>query len=55
VILKKEVILKIHELVTATQYGKAKVTAEPLGDLLYAVEIKEEHYKLTDTGAKISH
>lgn len=34
-----EVILKIHELTTATQYGKAKVVAEPVGDLLYVVNV----------------
>lgn len=48
-----EVILKIHELTTATQYGKAKITAEPVGDLLYAVQINEKFCQVREDGTRV--
>lgn len=43
-----DVILKVNELSTAAQYGKAKVTVEPVGDLLYAVHIPDGYEEMED-------
>jgi hypothetical protein len=49
-----EVILKVHEIGAAAQYGKTKITAEPVGDVLYVVKVNlEEHFQVQEDGTKI--
>lgn len=48
-----EVILKVLELSSSTQYGKAKIVAEPVGDLLYSIPVQPEHFEVQPDGTKV--
>lgn len=40
-----EVILRVTEVRASLQYGKAGVSAEPVEDILYLIEVPEDGYK----------
>jgi len=39
--MSEEIVVKVNEVKVATQYGKASLTVEPVGDLLYLISIPD--------------
>lgn len=48
-----EVILRVTDLGASLQYGKLRVTAEPVGDMFYAIPINPEHVQTREDGTRI--
>lgn len=38
----RDLILKVNEIKVATQYGKAALMTEPVGDMLYRIQVPME-------------
>ena len=39
--MSEEIVVKVNEIKVSTQYGKASLTVEPAGDLLYLISIPD--------------
>lgn len=50
---QSEIILRVTDLGASLQYGKLKVTAEPLGDMFYVIELDPEHCQTREDGTKV--
>lgn len=48
-----EVILKVNEIKVATQYGKAALTTEPVGDLMYQIKVPAQGWIEKEDGSRI--
>ena len=48
-----EVILKVNEIKVATQYGKAALTTEPVGDLMYLIKVPSIGWEEKEDGSRV--
>lgn len=48
-----EVILRVSDLGASLQYGKLRITTEPVGDMFYAISINPEHVQVREDGTKV--
>lgn len=51
--MENELILRVTDLGASLQYGKLKITTEPLGDVFYSIQIKPEHCQIREDGTKV--
>lgn len=51
--MAEEIILRVTELRANLAYGKSGVSAQPVGDLLYLIEVPEESYRFLPDGTKV--
>lgn len=51
--MAEEIILRVTELRANLAYSKSGISTEPVGDLLYVVEVPDEGYRFLPDGTKV--
>jgi hypothetical protein len=45
-----EIVVKINEIKAGKPYGEGAMIAQPVSDLLYKIELQDEHYSIDHEG-----